>query len=256
MEDKLSDLESMIRLDGKYAVITGAASGIGRAQARLFSMAGASVFALDLNEDGLIETAAGHSRITVIQSDLASEVGIEMAVKRILSLAPQIDVLCNTAGVLDNYTPSLKTDEAMWDHVFDVNVKAIYRMTNAFLPAMIEAGGGVILNMSSIASIKAGGGGAAYTASKHAVVGYTRQLSNDYGRFGIRTNAICPGMIATGMTKSALENPKMVAAVKKVPAGRIGTPEDVAHVSLFLAGPGASFIHGASIFVDGGLTVR
>jgi 3-oxoacyl-[acyl-carrier protein] reductase len=121
---------------------------------------------------------------------------------------------------------------------------------------MIERGAGIVLNMSSVASMIAGGGGAAYTASKHAVVGYTRQLASDYGRKGIRAVAICPGMIETGMTAEVLRNEKRMKAVTSIPAGRTGLPADIAAVSLFLAGRGADFMHGASVVVDGGLTIR
>jgi 3-oxoacyl-[acyl-carrier protein] reductase len=122
----------------------------------------------------------------------------------------------------------------------------------------VARGEGVIVNVASVASHRAGAGGAAYTASKHAVVGYTRQLSLDYGNAGIRVNAICPGMIETPMTSHVLDDAQSarVKALKRVPAGRLGRPEDIANVALFLSGPGAEFIHGTTIVVDGGLLVR
>lgn len=240
---------ALVDLTGRAALITGAASGIGRAQALLFAEAGADVIAVDRDAAGLSTLPEG---IGKRQADLSTPEGIAALVAGL----PRIDILCNTAGFLDGYTPSLGTDEALWDRTFDINVKAIFRLTNALLPGMIEAGGGVIVNMSSIASLIAGGGGAAYTASKHAVVGYTRQLSADYGRKGIRVNAICPGMIETGMTEDVLNNEKLVRVLRSVPAGRMGRAEDIAALSLFLAGPGADFIHGAAIFADGGLTIR
>ncbi len=251
------DPASLVSLAGKVALITGAASGIGRAQALLFARAGARVVAVDRDRAGLDSLAAeAGAKVGAVAGDLSSPEGIGAVTAALWAQTPRVDVLCNTAGMLDGYARSLDTDEALWDRVFDINVKAMFRLTNAVLPRMIEAGGGVVLNMSSVASTIAGGGGAAYTASKHAVVGYTRQLASDYGRKGIRAVAICPGMIETEMTAEALRNEKRARAVTSVPAGRTGLPADIAAVSLFLAGPGADFMHGASVIVDGGLTVR
>lgn len=253
----IPDPVSLVSLQGRTALITGAASGIGRAQALLFDRAGARVVAVDRDREGLDGLAAEASgALGIVAADLSTAEGVEAAVAQATAHAPRIDILCNTAGLLDGYARSLDTDDALWDRVFDVNVKAMFRLTNAVLPAMIEAGQGVVLNMSSVASAIAGGGGAAYTASKHAVVGYTRQLASDYGRKGIRAVAICPGMVETDMTVEALRNEKRAKAVTSVPAGRAGRPGDIAAVSLFLAGPGADFMHGAAVFVDGGLTIR
>ncbi len=253
----MPDPASLVSLGGKVALITGAASGIGRAQALLFSRAGAAVIAVDRDSAGLDSLRAeAEQRIHVIAGDLSTAAGVEAIMSSVWASVPRVDILCNTAGLLDGYARSLDTDDAVWDRVFDVNVKAMFRLTNAVLPQMIEAGEGVVLNMSSVASMIAGGGGAAYTASKHAVVGYTRQLASDYGRKGVRAVAICPGMVETGMTAEALRNEKRAKAVASVPAGRAGRPSDIASVSLFLAGPGADFMHGASVVVDGGLTIR
>jgi 3-oxoacyl-[acyl-carrier protein] reductase len=248
---------SLVSLDGKVAVITGAASGIGRAQAMLFDRAGARVIAVDRDRASLDRlTADGSSAMSAVAGDLSTAEGVEAIASAVRAAAPDVDILCNTAGVLDGYARSLETDGALWDRVFDVNVRAMFLLTNAILPRMIERGAGIVLNMSSVASMIAGGGGAAYTASKHAVVGYTRQLASDYGRKGIRAVAICPGMIETGMTAEVLRNEKRMKAVTSIPAGRTGLPADIAAVWLFLAGRGADFMHGASVVVDGGLTIR
>lgn len=258
----LNHPSDLVNLEGKVALITGAASGIGLAQVELFLAAGARVIAVDIDNDGLgrLRTTAPDdaSRLLCVTADLTDHVHISRAVKAGINAFGQIDILCNTAGSLDGYTRSLETSEALWDRVFDINVKAVYRLTNAVLPGMLERGAGIVVNMASIASFKAGGGGAAYTSSKHAIVGFTRQLAGDYGRRGIRVNAICPGMIETAMTRDVVvdQDSALVKALKRVPAGRLGQPEDIARVALFLSGPGAEFIHGTTIVVDGGLLVK
>ncbi|MGU3497053.1 SDR family NAD(P)-dependent oxidoreductase [Xanthobacteraceae bacterium A53D] len=249
-------------LTGKVAIVTGAASGIGRAQARLFAAAGAQVVAVDRDATGIEATmaeiaAAGHGGIGVV-ADLLRAEDIARIVDTATGQFGRIDILGNTAGLHDGYARSLDTSEEMWERVMAVNVTAVFRLTNAVLPGMLAQGGGVIVNIASVASTIAGGGGAAYTASKHAVLGYTRQLAYDYGRKGIRANAVCPGMIETGMTRDVLADPdsKLVKAVKAVPAGRYGSPEDIAAAALFLASDASAFMHGAAMLVDGGLTVK
>ncbi|NMY11906.1 glucose 1-dehydrogenase [Pseudomonas veronii] len=247
-------------LADQVVLITGAASGIGKAQVELFLAAGASIVAVDVNEQGLERLChlGEVARLHLQVADLAQADDITRVINSALERFGRIDVLCNTAGVLDGYKRSLDIDEALWDRVFAVNIKGLYRLTNAVLPGMLARGKGVIINMASVAGCFAGGGGAAYTSTKHAVLGYTRQLSYDYGRKGIRVNAVCPGMIETGMTTAVLSDreSKLMKVLASVPAGRLGTPLDIARVSLFLAGPGADFIHGAAITVDGGLTIK
>lgn len=253
---------ALFDLRNKVACISGAASGIGKAQVELFLAAGAQVIALDIDKGGLTrlsdEWCERDNRLLCVPTDLTDAADLQKAVQAGHDAFGRIDILCNTAGFLDDYARSLDTSEVLWDKVFSVNVKSMYRLTNAILPGMMARGGGVIVNMASIAGFKAGGGGAAYTASKHAVIGYTRQLSSDYGRAGIRVNAVCPGMIETAMTSEVLADTesKLVKFLKQVPAGRLGRPEDVARVSLFLCGQGAEFIHGTTVVVDGGLMVR
>lgn len=249
-------------LEGKIALITGTASGIGRAQARLFAAAGAQVVAVDRDEAGLAETCtsitdAGEKAIFIC-ADLRQPDDIARLVGETLERFGRIDILGNTAGTHDGYARSLDISDEVWDRVFDVNVKSIFRLTNAVLPSMLAQGGGVIVNVASVSATIAGGGGAAYTASKHAVLGYTRQLAYDYGRKGIRANALCPGMVETGMTRDVLSDAdsKLVKAVRAVPAGRYGQPEDIAGAALFLASDASAFMHGSAVLVDGGLTVK
>ena len=249
-------------LAGKIAIVTGAASGIGRAQARLYAAAGANLLITD-QHSGPLETLvssirdAGDSALPHV-ADLSSPAEIQALVSAALSKFGRIAILANTAGLHDDFARSLDTTEEVWDRVFSVNMKAVFSLTNAVLPTMLDQGSGVIVNIASVSSFIAGGGGAAYTASKHAILGYTRQLSHDYGRKGIRANALCPGMVETGMTRELLEDAtsRLVKAVTAVPAGRYGQPEDIAEAALFLASDASSFMHGAALTVDGGLTVK
>jgi NAD(P)-dependent dehydrogenase (short-subunit alcohol dehydrogenase family) len=248
-------------LEGKTAVITGAGAGIGRAMAVAFSGEGASVFVADIDRDGADETvrlleeerpgSAWAVSVDVSRADsvhrLADEVNARAAV----------DVLCNNAGIFDDYLPAPETSEELWDRVNDVNVKGPYLMSAAFLPGMLTRGSGVIINTASIASVVAGAGGVAYTASKHAVLGLTRQMAFDHGRAGIRVNAICPGAVATEMSERAQGggNPHIDRLVGASPFGRWAQPEEIARVAVFLAGSDSAVLHGTPVLADGGWTL-
>lgn len=252
----------MGKLDGKVAFITGAGSGMGSAQAKLFANEGAKVIAGDIQFDNVKEvvdniTENGGTAMAV-EIDVADKDSIYAAVEKGLTEYGQIDVLSNTAGILDDYAPTLDTPEELWDKIMNVNLKGTYLVTNAVLPQMLEQGEGVIINITSIAGFVAGGGGAAYTAAKHGIIGYTKQLSFDYGQSGIRVNAIAPGAVASGMTKKIFEEGEaaVMESVNAVPAGRYGQPEEIAAVALFLASDDASFMHGSIVPVDGGWLVK
>ena len=167
----------------------------------------------------------------------------------------QIDILINTAGILDGYAPTLETTEDQWDKIFDTNLKSIFRITNLILPQMLENGHGTIVNMASIAGMVAGGGGAAYTAAKFGIIGYTKQLDYDYAAKGIRANCIAPGAIETPMNAKDFEEDdgKMAKWVAdQTPAKRWAQPEEVAALTMFLASPRADYIHGTAVPIDGG----
>lgn len=231
--------------ENKKILITGAASGIGQAQAKAFLQKGAVVIGIDVNPSTISHENYSHKVGSVTDQSFIQETVAEIS---------DVDILCNTAGVLDGFAPTLETDEALWDRIFNINVKGMYRITNAVLPQMIARQKGIIINMASIAGMIAGGGGAAYTASKHAVIGYTKQLSYDYCKEGIHVNGIAPGAIDTPMNAADFEGDgemaKSVAA--ETPAGRWAKAEEVANVTLFLASEESDYMHATIIPIDGG----
>ncbi len=245
--------------NGKTVFVTGAGSGIGRAQALAFLENGANVVGFDIVGKGLKEIFQQYEgQFLFIEGSVSEKKVVEEAVQHALAEFGRIDILLNTAGVLDGYAKTLDTDEALWDRVMNTNIKGTYFVTNAILPHMIENASGVIVNMASIAGLVAGGGGAAYTASKHAIIGYTKQLDLDYCREGVRANAIAPGAIQTPMNAADFAGDGAMAdwVASETPAGRWAQPEEVAGLTLFLASNAADYIHGAVMPMDGGWTIK
>jgi 3-oxoacyl-[acyl-carrier protein] reductase len=167
-----------------------------------------------------------------------------------------VDTLVNNAGIIDDSRSLEDTSEEVWHRVLDVNMTGVYLLTREALTHLIESDGGVVVNIASIAGKVAGGGGIAYTASKHGVIGFTKQLAHEYGP-EVRANAICPGFIESGMTQGLIEHrpDRVEKLADSTPAQRPGTPEDVANVATFLASDDADFVHGAAVNVDGGWLV-
>ena len=245
--------------DGKTVFITGAASGIGQKQANAFLECGANVFAFDCSKDGLKSVKEHYpDQVQYAVGDVSDSRDVQHAVSQAMSHFSKIDILLNTAGILDGYANTLETSESLWDSVMDTNVKGMYIVTNAILPFMLQNNAGVIVNMASIAGLVAGGGGAAYTASKHAIIGYTKQMAYDYSRSGIRTNAIAPGAIKTPMNDADFQGDGTIAdwVANETPAGRWAEPEEVAELTLFLASQKADYMHGVVLPLDGGWTVK
>jgi 3-oxoacyl-[acyl-carrier protein] reductase len=243
-------------LDGKVAIITGSASGIGRAQATIFAREGAQVVLADVNLDGINrlarELSLNGENALAVEVNVLSQGDITNLVDNTINKFGKIDILCNTAGAFDDMAPLLETSEELWDKITNINAKGLYLVTKTVLPHMINQGKGSIINIASDAGLTGGGGGAAYTSSKHAVIGFTRQLAADYKNKGIRSNSICPGLIETPMTKELINNPEFRESITKA-SGRLGQPEDIAKATLFLASDDADYINGVELPVDGGL---
>jgi len=242
-------------LAGKTALVTAAAQGIGRAIALAFAAEGAKVTATDINLDRL-EELSGTPGIAVRRLDVLDP----QAVNSLAAEMAPLDVLCNVAGFVHNGT-ILDCPEEDWDFSFDLNVKAMYRMIRAFLPAMLEAGGGSIINMASVASSLRGlPNRCVYGASKAAVIGLTKSVAADYIQKGIRCNCICPGTIESPSLDeriNAFADPVAArkAFIARQPIGRLGTPEEIAGMALYLASDISSYTTGTAMIVDGGVTL-
>jgi 3-oxoacyl-[acyl-carrier protein] reductase len=238
------------------ALVTGAGSGIGKASAERFAAEGARVVVVDLEgaegTAAAIEAAGGEA--LAVRTDVADEAAVAAMADAALARFGRVDVLMNNAGVLDSYEPAAETSTETWDRVLGVNLTGQFFTARALLPQMVERGDGAIVNVASTAGLNGGNGGAAYTTSKHAVIGFTRQLCFDYARKGIRCNVICPGAVETGMTKEIFASPDaaVMEAVESAPIGRWAQPEELAAAALFLASDEASFVNGAVYVVDGG----
>lgn len=245
---------------GKIAVVTGAASGIGRATAQLFAARGAQVFAVDRPESAIAEAHKGAERIVAFARSVSDEDAPEAIVQAALKQFGAIDILFNNAGV-SHRALAAETADADWDRVFAVNVRAPFRISRAAIPALIrraeEKGRARIINTASVMAFDTDIGLAAYTASKHAVAGLTKTLALELGKFKITANYLLPGAIETGMTQASFADP-FVRGVweKKAALRRLGAPEDMARSVFLLASDDADFITGHGLVADGGLTLR
>jgi NAD(P)-dependent dehydrogenase (short-subunit alcohol dehydrogenase family) len=247
-------------LTGKRALITGGASGIGRATAKLFAREGAAVAIADLDEAGgeaVVQTIrdAGGQAIYVL-CNVSQAADCQRAVRLTADELGGLDILFNNAGIIRRATV-LKTSEDEWDRVMAVNVKSVFLMSKYAIPVMEEAGGGVIINTGSGWGLVGGADAVSYCASKGAVVNMTRAMAIDHGRGNIRVNCICPGDTDTGMLRDearqlGVPNTEFLAEAATRPLGRVGTPEDIAQAALYLVSDAASFVTGTVLVVDGG----
>ena len=255
---RLSKLSRSIA--GKVAIVTGAASGMGRATAHLFADEGARVAVLDRSADGVekvvgeITSAGGTARVG--SSTCPTSRRSTMRWPTSPSTSARIDILINNAGVSLGAPIDSPQWEESWAATIAINLTAQGRMVRAALPHLRAAGDARIVNIASTEGLGATAGGSSYTASKHGVVGLTRSLAVQLGREGITVNCICPGPIRTGMTAAIPEEHKTKFARRRVPLRRYAEPEEVAHATLSFVLPAASFITGAVLPVDGGLRVQ
>lgn len=247
-------------LQGKAAIVTGAASGIGAASAALFAEQGAQVLAVDRPDTGLQDKHRGNSAIRTLELDITGDTAPRMLVAAAKEQLGGIDVLFNNAGVSSNALAEHMTD-ADWDRTFAVNVRAMFRICREAIPALRQAaekkGRARIVNTASVMAFDTDYGLAAYTASKHGVAGLTKTLALELGKYRITANYVLPGAIYTGMTKTNFDNEEIRKVwEKKAALRRLGQPIDIARAALLLASDHADFITGHGLVADGGLTLR
>jgi NAD(P)-dependent dehydrogenase (short-subunit alcohol dehydrogenase family) len=247
------------RLEGKTALITGAASGLGRVAAELFAREGATVVVADVADgtDTVAAITAAGGRATYTPVDVTDDASVRAGVEHAVDAHGGLHVLYNNAGVspADDDDPTV-TSDATWARVLDVNVTGTARCCRWGIPALLASGGGSIINVASfVAHIGAATPQIAYTASKGAVLAMTREIAVTYARRGIRANALCPGPVLTPLLRTFLDDEaKRQRRLVHVPMGRFGEPIEIANAALFLASDESSFMTGQSLLVDGGIT--
>lgn len=247
----------MASYEGKVVIVTGAGSGMGRAMVGEFVSRGALVAALDINYDRAVETVEQlpqRDMAFALKVDVSDHESVKNAVDTVVARWGRINLLCNNAGILDGHAPAHQTSLEEWNRVMAVNLTGPFLMSRAVIPVMLEQKKGAIINTSSTSGFSAAGGGTAYTASKHGVIGLTRQLTFEYGHLGIRVNSICPGATATplALPEHNAASPDMELAISKVPARRWCQPQEIAKLAAFLGSDEADYVHGSEYVMDGG----
>lgn len=247
----------MSDFEGKVVIVTGAASGIGRAAAIQFAEQGASVVLADVNEAGIAETAAMiGDKALPMQVDVADAAACERMVADTVAALGRLDVLFNNAGIAGERYNVANLPLEDWQRVIDINLSGVFYCTKYAIPAMQNVGGGVIVNTSSIDGQVGMGTLSPYTAAKHGVLGLTKVTALEYGRENIRCVAICPGFIETAMTKGSLGPEEVAALAEQIPneGGTAAAPEMVANMVVWLASDKACYLNGSSHVIDAGIT--
>jgi NAD(P)-dependent dehydrogenase (short-subunit alcohol dehydrogenase family) len=250
------------RLDGKAVLITGAASGIGRATALAASREGAKLVLADVAVEGGEETAkkidAEGGKALFVRCDVRQQPEIDAMVKRVVEAYGRLDCAFNNAGIEGTLAATADYPEDVFERVIQINLIGVWRCLRAEIPAMLKQGKGAIVNTASVAGLVGAGAFAAYDASKHGVVGLTKSCALDYAKQGIRLNAVCPGVIQTPMLDRLGDlMPGVIDALLAVkPMGRLGTAEEVAEAVVWLLSDAASFVTGTTLAVDGGYTAQ
>ena len=255
----MSDPATLFDLTGKVAVVTGARRGLGRAMAIAFAAAGADI--VGLGPRAMPETAAAvvatGRRFATVSADLGGPNDHDALAAEAAARFGRIDVLVNNSGIIRRHD-LLDYPEADWDAIMAVDLKSVFLLSQAVARCMVTAGnGGRIINIASVLSFQGGVRVPAYTAAKHAVVGLTRAMATELAPMGITVNAIAPGYMATDNTEALRDDPERARVIlDRIPAGRWGTPEDLATAALFLAAPASSYVTGTVVAVDGGWLAR
>jgi NAD(P)-dependent dehydrogenase (short-subunit alcohol dehydrogenase family) len=251
------------RLDGKVALVTGAASGIGRATALTFAREGAKLVIADMNEDGgqqtvhMISETGGEA--IFVQVDVSTATEVEAMISKAVETYGRLDCAHNNAGIASGGQRAFTADypEERWHQVIAINLTGVWLCMKYEIPQMLQQGGGTIVNTASVAGLVGLPYSSAYVASKHGVVGLTRTAALEYAKSGIRVNCVCPGYIETPMSEQGRSDPERMAhMLASEPIGRIGKPEEVAETVVWLCSDAASFVTGHTMTVDGGYVAQ
>lgn len=250
-------------LDGKVALVTGGASGIGRATALTFAREGAKLIVADMNEDGGQQTVhmitENGGDATFVQVDVTSATAVESLISKTVETYGRLDCAHNNAGILGTpFIDMTECTEAEWDQIMNINLKGVWLCLKYEIPQMRQQGGGAIVNTASAAGLVGTAAFPIYDASKHGVVGLTKSAALQYAKRVIRVNAVCPGVIRTPMTAQGIDVNSTFeeAAIARHPMGRLGQPEEIAEAVVWLCSDAASFVTGHTMTVDGGFVAQ